>query len=174
MITPSYQKADPGAKYPGLLEETLTQKAMATQKGFSLLETLVAVTVLGISLLGLAQLLGIAIQQNDLVRLNTMSIEVARGKLEELKSAYNIQVASGTPASSLTDGAHGPETVYLPPGNQYFGLRTLKLGWKVSSVSTIRKDIEIIVQPALVQQDPEGGTGNSVYREIRINASLVP
>lgn len=148
---------------------------MGTNKpaaGFSVLEMVVAIAVIGVSLLGLAQLLSVAIQQNDFARYSTIGIEVARGKLEELKAAYNRQIETGALQDSLSDGEHGPENIVLPSYSSAYGFRTLAVKWWVDSPSAARKNIRISVWPAGVATDESFNTQRS--KAITINTALTP
>lgn len=141
-------------------------------RGFTLLEMMIAVAILGISLLGLAQLLAIGIQQNSLSRYDTMAVQVARGKLEELRSTYNRQLETGIAAADMVDGGHGPETVYLPPEDTHFGVQSLSVSWSVTSPAIYQKNIEIVVRPSSAINND--GTSGKYDRTIRIRASIVP
>ncbi|MFQ5741317.1 MAG: prepilin-type N-terminal cleavage/methylation domain-containing protein [Acidobacteriota bacterium] len=141
-------------------------------RGFSIVEVMVAMAVLAISILGMAQLTALAVQQNSFARYNTAAVEIARGKLEELESVYSWELTTVTSSPDLTDGEHGPETVVLPSDTQTQGSRDFSVSWTVSSPSTTRKDIVITVRPAGVS-DPES---QDVLRSktVTINSSLAP
>ncbi len=145
-----------------------------TQGGFSLLEMLIAVTVLGISLLGLAQLLGLAIQQNGQARLDTASMEVARGKLEELKTIYNWQMETGLLSSELTAGLHGPEVVELPNVQEHFGIRRLYVQWLVSDQTIFRKNVQIFVRPTPEYLSEVDTAQEYLEKTTKISTSLTP
>ncbi len=141
--------------------------------GFSLLEMLVAVTVMGISLLGLAQLLGVAMQQNSSARYTTAAVEVARGKLEQMKAQYNRQLESGAAMADLTDGEHGPVSVALPSHSDEYSVRNVVMKWWVESPSGTRKNIRITVWPAGAStNDPNYATLQA--KAITVNTVLTP
>lgn len=151
------------------VERTRGSRRRCGGRGFSLLELMVALSVLAVSLLGLAQLLGVAIQQNQLARYNTAAMEVARGKLERLKAAYSRQLETGIPAEDLTDGSHGPETVVLSSQRESYGSRTLALRWEVSTVAGSRKRLLIEVVPL------GAGEGQGLWhKRVTIETSLSP
>ena len=145
----------------------MNRERVQNQRGFSLLELFVTVAILAIGLLGLAQLMGLAVQQNDFARYNTAAIQVARGKLENLKAAYNQQLATGVPSADLTDGQHGPETVTLEADNSVYGQRSLVVGWAVTSPTTTRKDIVISVTPSTATQ-------SLLSKIVTVNTTLSP
>jgi prepilin-type N-terminal cleavage/methylation domain-containing protein len=145
----------------------MNKPRVRVEGGFSIVELLVAVAVLAVGLLGLAQLIGVALQQNDFARYNTTAIEVAQGKLEELRALYNWQVASGGSSSDLSDGGHGPVTVVLASDSQSYGSRSMTVSWTVSSPTTVRKDIVIRVIPTTSSEA-------HVSKPVIINTSLTP
>ncbi len=140
--------------------------------GFSVLELLVAVTVIGISLLGLAQLMAVAMQQNSFARYNTAGMEVARGKLEELKADYNRYLETGVPATSLSDGEHGPETVALPSQTESYATRSLTVKWWVQSASATRKNVRITVWPTGERTDEDFLSKQA--KAITVNTAFTP
>lgn len=148
-------------------------KMKRTNAGFSLVEMLVAVTVMGISLLGLAQLLGVAIQQNSSARYNTAAVEVARGKLEQLKAEYNRQLETGVSMADLTDGEHGPVEVALPSHSSQYSDRSVVMKWWVSSPSATRKNIGITVWPSGVSTD-DANYVKLRAKAITVNTVLTP
>lgn len=138
------------------------------ESGFSILETLIAATVLGVSLLGMAQLVGLAVQQDGFARYSTAAISIARSKVEELKANYNQQISSGTPASSLTDGSHGPEYRVVQSGSEDSANRSLSVSWTVST-SGLQKDIVVSVIPS-------GGSTQTNWRSkvVQVAYTLMP
>ncbi len=150
--------------------KNVERRSRRSSRGFTVIELLVAVAVLSISLLGLAQLLGVAIQQNQLSRYNTAALEVARGKLERLKAQFNRQLETGVPSSDLVDGSHGPESVVLSSQDEAYGSRMLQVSWRVSSPGGSRKDVQINVNPL--------GAGNQNqglwHKVVTIDTSFTP
>ena len=73
------------------------------QKGFTLLEFLIAVMILSVALLGMGTLTGAMISYNKEAFDNTVAVALSQGKMEQLK---NI------PYGSLTDGTDTPQTPY--------------------------------------------------------------
>jgi len=71
------------------------RRAHNSEKGFSLIETMLAMLFLAVSFLALAQLVGVAINQNSMSRSTSVGISAAMGKLEELRRVYNGQLETG-------------------------------------------------------------------------------
>ncbi len=66
------------------------------EKGFSLIETMLAMLFLAVSFLALGQLVAVAINQNSMSRSTSVGISAAMGKLEELRRIYNRQLETGS------------------------------------------------------------------------------
>lgn len=80
-------------------------------RGFSLVEVLVASTLLTIGVLGLAQLSIVSIRTNTLARLTTLASTLALQKTEQLKALTWSYDAAGNPSSdTTTNTAANPET----------------------------------------------------------------
>ncbi len=122
------------------------------QKGFTLVESMIAVAVLTISLLGLAQLMTVATQQSAFSRYNTMAIEVAYQKFEQLRTQFNNELITGTPETDLTAGSHptgspGYETVTLAaPSYSAMGDHQFQVSWTIA-VSGDDKTVTVTVDP---------------------------
>jgi Tfp pilus assembly protein PilV len=71
-------------------------KGCRHEKGFSLIEAMLAMLFLAVSILALGQLVGVAINQNSMSRSTSVGISAAMGKLEELRRIYNRQLESGS------------------------------------------------------------------------------
>jgi len=124
----------------------LNKRKRSEQAGFSLIETAIATVVLAIGLLALGQLLAVAMNQNAMSRTVSVGIEVAQGKLEELRTAYNAGLESGVTSVDLAPGAHGAESVNLPSG---YGTstRTYLVSWTVTNLIGVEKTVEVTAQP---------------------------
>ncbi|MBI4446153.1 MAG: prepilin-type N-terminal cleavage/methylation domain-containing protein [Acidobacteria bacterium] len=126
--------------------------APRSSDGFTLLETMMALLILGISLLGLAQLFGLAIYQNGYARNITMGITVARSKMEELKNLYNAELETGTPSTALTTGSHPAEVVTLQaPLDSNQANWDFLVSWTVT-VSGNQKTVTVTVEPESMNQ----------------------
>ena len=82
----------------------------SSQKGFSLIECMIALGFLTITMLGVIQLFGISVHQSSFARYNTMAVVVAQECLEGLQTEYNNEWESGVVSANLTAGTHGPQT----------------------------------------------------------------
>ncbi len=65
-------------------------------RGFSLVETLVAITLVACAITGLAQLVAMSARANRESRQRTLAIVLATEKMEQLRSASSTLEASGT------------------------------------------------------------------------------
>ena len=121
----------------------------SSQQGFSLIECMIALSILSVTMLGVIQLFGISIRQSSFARYNTLAVVVAQEKLEQLQAEYNYEWESGTPAATLTDGLHGPETVILQaPAGSGTGDREFEVSWDVDVSGTgLSKTVTATVAP---------------------------
>lgn len=106
------------------------------EKGFSLVETMLAMLFLAVSLLALGQLVGVAINQNSMSRSTSVGISAAMGKLEQLRRVYNRQLETG----SVTL-ASGSETS-----------NGLELSWNVTNgTGTSERIVKVTARPTAGQ-----------------------
>ncbi len=129
-----------------------------TAKGFSLLEIIVAMTVLSVSLMGLAQLLAVALQQNDFARYDAVAMELAREKIEQLEAAYGSQVGGENRDGSLRLGTHGPEVITMSMGEEQ-PARSYSLVWQVVDLGNQGRSVTLEVRP-LGERSRETPTAN--------------
>ncbi len=115
---------------------------------------MIALAILSITMLGVIQLFGISIRQSSFARYNTLAVVVAQEKLEQLQAEYNYEWESGTPAATLTDGSHGPETVTLQaPAGSGTGDREFQVSWTVDvSGTNLSKTITASVAPVVANE----------------------
>ncbi len=124
------------------------------EKGFTLLEYMIALVILSISCLGLAQLMGVAARQNAFARYNTMALEVTQMKLEQLGTQYNNELETATADADLTAGAHpagapGYELVTLDePTYSNMGDSQFQVSWAVTVVGQ-QRTITVTVAPQI-------------------------
>ena len=79
---------------------------MPDERGFSLLEALIATAILVVALVSLAHLFGLAIRNNIAARSTTTATVLAQQKLEELRALTWAEL-SQSPASALQENAPG-------------------------------------------------------------------
>ncbi|MCC6544615.1 MAG: prepilin-type N-terminal cleavage/methylation domain-containing protein [Nitrospirae bacterium] len=105
-------------------------KILSNQKGFSLLELLIALTVLAIGLLGLAGLHIAAIQGNVSGFKISTATAVAQERIEVLKALDGS-------AAALTAGAHADDGNQVVQGITYNRSYTIQDNTPVSGTSTL-------------------------------------
>ena len=79
---------------------------------------------------------------------------VAQEKLEQLQAEFNYEWESGTPAATLLDGDHGPETVTLQaPAGSGSGDREFQVSWTVDVSGTdLSKTVTASVAPVVANE----------------------
>lgn len=70
---------------------------MRDEKGFTLVELLVAMLILILSLIALANLIAVALLNNSLARSKSFGVEAAQMAEEKLRDLYNRSLINGTP-----------------------------------------------------------------------------
>ena len=137
--------------------EPMKECRTSQEKGFTLVECMIALVILLISGMALAQLMGVAARQNAFARYNTMALEVAQMKLEQLGTQYNNELETATTDADLTAGAHpagapGYQLVTLDePTYSNRGDSQFQVTWVVT-VAGQQKTITVTVAPK-VQND---------------------
>jgi Tfp pilus assembly protein PilV len=120
-----------------------------SENGIGLLDSMIALSVLSISLLALVQLIGTSVNQSAFSQNNTMANAVIQEKIEELRTAYTRELETETSSSDLTDGSHGPETVTLSsPNDSNMGDRLFRVTWNVA-ISGHQKTVTGTVEPVV-------------------------
>ncbi|MDA2931394.1 prepilin-type N-terminal cleavage/methylation domain-containing protein [Acidobacteria bacterium AH-259-O06] len=121
--------------------------ASSREKGFSLMESMIALAILTVALLGLVQLMSMALNQSALARSKTMAVSIAQEKLEQLRTTYNNDLNTETSSTDLTTGSHGPETVTLQaPSYSNMADQPFQVSWTVA-VSGQQKTVTATVVP---------------------------
>ena len=130
------------------------------------MESMIAMVVIGVALLSLAQLVGVAIQSDASAEYNTKAMELAQAKIEELKTLYGWQITSAATADALGTGPHGPETVILelPEGTSQ-GLRTFLVSWEVVDEPGGQKEVTVTVNPP---------AENPIFKPVSLFARFAP
>jgi len=64
----------------------MNQLRISEESGFTLIESMIALAVLAITLLGLVQVMSTAVRQNASTRFESMGVLIAQEKLEALRA----------------------------------------------------------------------------------------
>lgn len=130
----------------------MKQSRISTEKGFTIVENMLAVAVLAISVLALGQLMSVAIRQNAFTRVETMSTAIAQEKLETLRAVYNRELETETASDDLTAGSHGPQTMTMEaPTESSMGDSEFQVSWTVTIAGT-RKTVDVTVEPQVANE----------------------
>ena len=128
------------------------QPRISKDSGFTLIESMIALAVMAITLLGLGQLVSTAVRQNASTRFETMGVLIAQEKLEALRGEYNRELESETGSSDLTAGSHGPETLIMEaPAGSSMGDSEFEVSWTVI-IAGPQKTVNVTVEPQVSNQ----------------------
>jgi prepilin-type N-terminal cleavage/methylation domain-containing protein len=126
----------------------MTTKPRNQQAGFTLIEAMIAMFILTVSLLALAQLMLVSLDKTQFSNYDTKAVNLAQSKLEELRTAFGWEVESGGNSDLLATGTHGPETITLPARSGTLqGIRNFQISWQVTDLTSGRKSISVTVTP---------------------------
>lgn len=130
----------------------MKQSRISKDSGFTLIESMIALAVMAITLLGLGQLVSTAVRQNASTRFETMGVLIAQEKLEALRGEYNRELESETGSSDLTAGSHGPETLIMEaPAGSSMGDSEFEVSWTVT-IAGSQKTVNVTVEPQVSNQ----------------------
>ncbi len=130
----------------------MNQLRISKESGFTLIESMIALAVLAISLLGMVQLISTAVRQNASSRFETMGVLIAQEKLEALRAEYNMELEAQTGSSGLTAGSHGPETLIMEaPTGSSMGDSEFEVSWTVT-IAGPQKTVNVTVEPLVSNQ----------------------
>jgi len=130
----------------------MKQSRISKDRGFTLIESMIALAVMAITLLGLGQLVSTAVRQNAATRFETMGVLIVQEKLEALRGAYNRELESETGSSDLTAGSHGPETLIMEaPAGSSMGDSEFEVSWTVT-IAGSQKTVNVTVEPQVSNQ----------------------
>ena len=128
-----------------------TRRVSRSQKGFTLIESLVALFFLAISMLAMAQLMLVSLDKTEFAKYDTKAINLAQAKLEELRNQFGWEIDTGEDSADLAAGPHGPDLVVLElPGETLQGLRNFQVTWEVTDLPYNQKAISVSVAPQTV------------------------
>ncbi len=126
----------------------MSTKPRSREAGFTLIEAMIAMFILTISLLALAQLMIVSLDKTQFANYDAKAVNLAQSKLEELRTAFGWEVESGGDSDLLATGPHGPETITLPlPPNTLQGVRSFQVSWEVADLNSGRKSVSVTVTP---------------------------
>lgn len=130
----------------------MKQSRISKDRGFTLIESMIALAVMAITLLGLGQLVSTAVRQNASTRFETMGVLIVQEKLEALRGEYNRELESETGSSDLTAGSHGPETLIMEaPAGSSMGDSEFEVSWTVT-IAGSQKTVNVTVEPQVSNQ----------------------
>ena len=130
----------------------MKQSRISKDRGFTLIESMIALAVMAITLLGLGQLVSTAVRQNASTRFETMGVLIAQEKLEALRGEYNRELEAETSSSDLTAGSHGPEpTIMEAPTGSSMGDSEFEVSWTVT-IAGSQKTVNVTVEPQVSNQ----------------------
>ena len=130
----------------------MKQSRISKDSGFTLIESMIALAVLAITLLGLGKLVSTAVRQNASTRFETMGVLIVQEKLEALRGEYNRELESDTGSSDLTAGSHGTETLIMEaPAGSRMGDSEFEVSWTVT-IAGSQKTVNVTVEPQVSNQ----------------------
>ena len=130
----------------------MSKSRISEESGFTLIESMIALAVLAISLLGVLQLMSTAVRQNASTRFETMGALIAQEKLEALRAEFNRELEAETGSSDLTAGSHGPETMTMEaPTGSSMGDSGFEVSWTVT-IAGPQKTVNVTVEPQVSNQ----------------------
>jgi prepilin-type N-terminal cleavage/methylation domain-containing protein len=128
-------------------------------RGFSLVETMIALVVVAFGLLTAGQMLFTAASSSSLARSKGTAAIVAQDRLELLAGLYQQDPS----AADLAFGAHGPGPVEIANPTNGTVLNRYAVVWNVSPVADPRPDVTLNSRLVEVRVTPvmQGGADNS-------------
>lgn len=136
--------------------------ALMNERGFSLIEVLVATTIVVVALAGLAQLFGIAIAANQRAKSRTAATILAQEKIEEL-TAIDGDVLPGADFIDATGRLLGSGTL-PPPGTVYVRRWTVEPYPAVPAISILQVRVTLLHHRA----------GGETARIVSVKTSRMP
>ena len=118
------------------------------EKGFTLIEAMIAMFILTISLLAVAQLMMVSLDKTEFAKYETKAVHLAQAKLEELRALFGRQVDTGETVADLVAGPHGPDNIQLPsPQGTLQGMLNFQVNWQVIDLVGGQKAVSVTVTP---------------------------
>jgi type IV pilus modification protein PilV len=132
---------------------------MSKEKGFTLIEVLIAITILAIAITALAGLAGSSMKSTDTGKRRTQAVNLAMESLESLKAVpyYNIQSTGNdggvTRTCSALTGTPPTATCVPSPGAVTIGNMQFSWTWKVTYVDLNNNGAYYSVAPIIETTD---------------------
>jgi Tfp pilus assembly protein PilV len=118
--------------------------------GFSLVEALIAVSILAFGLLSAGQMIFVAASSSALARCKGNAALLAQGKLQFLADLYGRDPG----LTELDNGEHGPEQVEVINPSGHSILNRYNVSWTVTEVSDPRASVELKAKRVTVSVTP--------------------
>ena len=141
-------------------------------KGLTLIETLIATTILGFGLLATAQLVYAAMASASLARTKVSATVAAEDKLEFLGDVYRQNPA----AADLAPGDHGPQPVKVVNPVDGTTLNRFSISWFVRPVPDPRPGKilpAMLVEVTIVPADAEGNPNRKMSLNKVVNVTAI-
>jgi len=136
------------------------QRSAAAARGFTLIETLIAMCILTFGLLAAGQMIYVAVASASLARSKGSAAIVAQGKLASLADLYSRDPN----AADLSIGNHGPEQVEVVNPAAHNVLNRYNVTWTVGTVSDPRTGRALNARQVFVTVTPIDAANNAHFR----------
>jgi prepilin-type N-terminal cleavage/methylation domain-containing protein len=128
--------------------------SMKDQRGFTLVETSIALVLMMIVFVGIAPLFVYATRYNSAAAIRAGALAIAQIKLEQLRATPFLSCASSTETLSV--------------GDPTSGLQTYTVQMIVVNTTSTLKDITLVVTPQGPTGGQYGGTSGWMYGQVTI------
>ena len=147
------------------------------QRGFTLIETIVAMVIITTGLLMLAHLMVVSIVMHESTESDIKSVQLAQAKMESLKAQFSNSIETGDTPYDLVAGSHGPEPMYIQ-SNDYQVYESqnylyFDVSWTIADLAGGQKQITLSVSPMSFQYGDETGADTSV-NPVTITSVIAP
>lgn len=146
-----------------------------SMRGFSLIETMIALVVLAFGLLIAGQMLFVAASSSSMARSKGAAALVAQDRLESLASLYRQDPSN----PDLLPGNHGPLQEEVTNPENMIALNRFSVTWKIAAVPDPRpkprldcRRVDLTVTPALAGGDPNSNP--TMNKILSVSTVLAP